>query len=209
MPKLLIFWLVYVLASCASIKYNNESVLEKITNSNGIVTYEKVKRKYHSRGGKSYDIIIFRNFDSIGRITQEYGFENWGQGDHIIPTTGTNNKYLVEYRYKRYHCYLITTFVWPTKEDSNFVIQPQFLVAQRYTPDSIHRTNNSFEISIFRWTDSILSGQFSRRILNPPREFEYSHLFNFEIKKSAMEFNENGTLKMDSMIKTYDFLKKR
>src|SRR4249919_1160399 len=138
MFRILIVLLLILQSNCTVNKpYGKEYILEIKKNKNGVTIFKKIKQFFITESGEKYHVITNKEFDSLGRIIKEYGFNNSGRGQKGVYQVDPNAKYLTEYFYKGSHWLLKTTYVWPSNSDSIFIPRPYFLVLQNFRPDTI------------------------------------------------------------------------
>ena len=110
MLKICLIITITIFASCVAYKkYKRQEVIEQRTNSEGKIILKKYRQLIISPGEKKVATIT-QEYDSLGRVIKEYGFDN--------PNT-YDKKYFIQRTYRGSHIYLINKVIWETN-DSTF-----------------------------------------------------------------------------------------
>lgn len=172
------------ITACASYKkYNQQEILNQELNRDGkIVT--KTFRKWISHPAGDRLATITQEYDSIGRVIKECGYNN---------PYHRNQKYLVERLYQGSQVYVLNKYLWPTEDTTNdFSNHDKRLNEEFIYPDSLNK-NKSITITLWSVNADTLNGRFEETFPNSGSSWTIKS-FEFRVHENDLRFDEERKL---------------
>lgn len=178
-------------AACISYKkYQQQEVLSQKLDANGKLT-AKTFRQWISHPAGDRLATITQEFDSLGRVRTEYGFNN---------PYYSSQKYLVEKLYRGSQVYVLNKYLW-SKEDTtgDFSNYDKQLYEEFIYPDSLNR-HKSITISLWPKNADTLNGYFNETFPVSTNSWE-NKSYSFVLTKHHLALDTERKLILTHIIK--------
>lgn len=178
-----------IILGCASSKqFNHQDIIEEKSDENGRVIFKKY-RQLISHPAHNKLATITQEYDTLGRVTKEYGFNN---------PYHQSTKYLTEIVYQGTKVLTRNTFLWDKADTSdNFKNYNERFFGQAIYPDSL-RQNKVINISMVSKKNDLYLGYFSETFPNS-RTSATVKSYNFELDLKNIRFDQDRKLILDNI----------
>lgn len=179
MKKFNYVFLVFFMTACVSYKeYNRQEILNQKLDFDGRVV-AKTFRQLISHPAGDRLATMTQEYDSIGRVVKEYGFNN---------PYHYNQKYLEERLYRGNQLYVLNKYLWPKGDTTNdFSKYDKQLNEEFIYPDTLNK-KKSITISLWPVKGDTLVGNFDETFPISANSWT-SKSFSFKIHKNDIEFD--------------------
>ena len=181
--------LLAIILGCASSKqFSNQEIIEEKSDANGRLVFKKY-RQLISHPAYNKLATITQEYDTLGRVIKEYGFNN---------PYHQSTKYLTEIVYQGTKVLTTNTFIWDKADTSdNFKNYNERFFRQTIYPDSL-RQNKNINISMVSKINDIFLGYFSETFPNSPTSATVKS-YNFQLHLKNIQFDQDRKLILDSI----------
>jgi hypothetical protein len=191
MLKIFLIIILATFASCVAYKkYGRQDVIEQRNDSEGKIVLKKY-RQLISSPGEDRIATITQEYDSLGRVIKEYGFDN---------PNFYNSKYLVEKVYRGTKEYVVNQFVWQKNDTAQNFNKHNIMMLEEFIFPEGTDSHKQIFISLFSKEGNIYFGQFDET--SPISSNSWAHKsYGFELNKRNLSFDNDKKLILDSVIK--------
>lgn len=189
MVRLFSILLLTTFLGCASSKqFSHQDIIkEKLDDSGKIILKKYTQLISHPAHNKL--ATITQEYDTFGRVTKEYGFNN---------PYFQSTKYLTEKIYQGTKVFIRNTFLWDnTDTSSDFTNYDNRFFEQVIYPDSI-KSNKVVTISLISKNKDFFTGYFSETFPTSPTTATVKS-YNFELDLRNIRFDQNRKLVLNDI----------
>jgi len=189
MVRLFSILLLTTILGCASSKeFSHLDIIEEKSDENGRVIFKKY-RQLISHPAHNKLATITQEYDTLGRVIKEYGFNN---------PYYQSTKYLTETVYHGTKIFVRNKFLWDnTDTSSDFENYDKRFFAQSIRPDSVSE-NKVINISMVSRNYDIYFGFFSETFPTSPTSATIKS-YNFELAIKSIRFDQNRKLILEDI----------
>jgi hypothetical protein len=189
MVRLFSILLLTTFIGCASSKqFSHQDIIEEKSDDSGRVILKKY-RQLISHPAHNKLATITQEYDTFGRVTKEYGFNN---------PYYQSAKYLTENIYQGTKVFIRTTFLWDnTDTSSDFKNYDKRFFEQVIYPDSVN-INKVVTILMTSKNKDIFTGYFSETFPTSPTTATVKS-YTFELDLRNIRFDQNRKLVLDDI----------